>query len=306
MNKPTALRSGDTVQIIAPASPTNYEKITAMKMKLEGMGLSVVIGKSVLERRGYLAGTDSVRLQDLYEAFLNPNIRAVFCARGGYGSARLLPSLDFPLLSHYPKIFWGYSDITALHIAFQQQSQLITFHGPMMEECGDENIDEETFASFEQLFAPCCISLSATERNVYPAFSYSITAPIVGGNLAVLTSTIGTPYEIQAQGKILFLEEVGEEPYRIDRMLNQLRLAGKLQQCSGVILGDFHECDPKKQTDSLTIPEIMYDYIVPYGIPILSGFPLGHCKPQQGIPLGAHVTMNGAEQTLLFEPGIKT
>ncbi|MCP8968556.1 S66 peptidase family protein [Ectobacillus ponti] len=303
MQRPSCLQPGDTVMIVAPSSPADFDKVLLMKQKLEAMGLRVLLGDSAARQRGYLAGTDAARADDLHLAFSHPAVKAVFCARGGYGSARLLSLLDFPLIRRNPKIFWGYSDVTALHLAFGRHAGLVTFHGPMMEECGGGGVDAMTLSSFEQLFTPQFIMLAAQDEYIYPSFS-SVTAPLTGGNLTVLASTLGTPYEVDTGGKILFLEDIGEEPYRLDRMLNQLKLAGKLQQCAGLILGSFSDCAPKRQS-SLSLPEIIYDHVVPYGIPILSGFPLGHCRPHQGIPFGVPVTMNGEDQTLVFEPGVK-
>ncbi|MFB7141225.1 LD-carboxypeptidase [Gottfriedia sp. NPDC056225] len=304
MRKPNGLNLGDTVMIIAPSSPPNIDNVMKMKSKIEKAGLHVLIGKGVKEKRGYLAGSDENKVSDLHVAFSNSEVKAVLCATGGYGSGRLLQDIDFELIKNNPKIFWGYSDITALHIAFQQKANLVTFHGPMIQECGADHVLAETIASYKQLLEPLCLTFTASEKNTYPAFSHSVTAPMTGGNLTVLTSTIGTPYEVDTKGKILFIEDIQEEPYRIDRMINQLRLAKKFDDCVGVIFGDFNDCGPQKRQASLTIPEIVYDHIVPLGLPILSGFPIGHCSPNYGVPFGVPVTMNGADQTLSFEPGI--
>ncbi|MBO9129190.1 LD-carboxypeptidase [Bacillus sp. 165] len=304
MIKPVRLQQGNTVMILAPASPPKVEQVEKMKRKLEDMGLHVKMGKSVYEKHAYLSGSDSIRLHDFHEAFADKNVQGIFCARGGYGSGRLLDSIDFQLIKDNPKIFWGYSDITALHIAMQKHANLVTFHGPMMEECGADTIKQETIASIAQLFEPREQIFQAADT-CYPSFSNRVKGEMVGGNLTVLTSTLGTPYEIDVKGKILFIEDIGEEPYRIDRMLNQLRLAGKFEECKGVILGDFNDCGPKKRTDSLTIQEVVYDHIVPYQVPILSGFLIGHCKPNYGVPFGVLVMMNGADRTLIFEAGVR-
>jgi muramoyltetrapeptide carboxypeptidase len=304
MNKPKRLQKGDTVMIIAPSSPSKIENIESMKIKLEEMGLQVKIGASVYEKRAYLSGGDSIRLSDIHQAFTDKSVNGVLCACGGYGSGRLLDSIDFQLIKENPKIFWGYSDITALHIAFQKRADLITFHGPMMQECGADTVHEDTISSLQQLFEPKQMSFR-TKDSSYPAFSHIVEAPMTGGNLTVMTSTIGTPYEVDIKGKILFIEDIGEEPYRIDRMINQLRLAGKFEDCVGVVLGDFNDCAPKKRIDSLTIQEIIYDHVVPYEAPILSGFPVGHCEPNFGIPFGVQVKMDGKNKTLTFDAGIQ-
>ncbi|WP_129692155.1 S66 peptidase family protein [Gottfriedia acidiceleris] len=304
MRKPNALKIGDTVMIIAPSSPPNIENVMKMKLTIEQAGLNVLIGKGVTEKRGYLAGSDENRVSDLHKAFYDPEVKAVLCATGGYGSGRLLQDIDFEHIKNNPKIFWGYSDITALHIALQQKANLVTFHGPMMQECGADDVLTETIGSFKQLLEPLSLIFSASETNTYPTFSHSVTAPITGGNLTVITSTFGTPYEIDTKGKILFIEDIQEEPYRIDRMINQLRLARKFEDCKGIIFGDFKDCGPQKRKSSLTIAEIVYDHIVPLELPILSGFPIGHCSPNYGVPFGVPVTMNGVDQTISFEPGI--
>ncbi|MFF2875793.1 LD-carboxypeptidase [Gottfriedia sp. NPDC057991] len=305
MRKPNALKLGDTVMIIAPSSPPNIENVMKMKLTLEQAGLNVLIGNGVTEKRGYLAGSDENRVSDLHKAFSDPEVKAVLCATGGYGSGRLLQDIDFEHIKNNPKIFWGYSDITALHIALQQKANLVTFHGPMMQECGADNVPAETIGSFKQLLEPLSITFTASEADTYPTFPYSVTAPITGGNLTVITSTIGTPYEVDTKGKILFIEDIQEEPYRIDRMINQLRLAKKLEDCKGIILGDFNECGPQKRKASLSIPEIVHDHIVSLGLPVLSGFPIGHCSPNYGVPLGVPVTMYGVDQSISFEPGIQ-
>jgi muramoyltetrapeptide carboxypeptidase len=304
MNKPNALQKGDTVMIVAPAGPVHAEKVWNMKNRLEQMGLNVWLGRNIFEQRGFLAGNDTARLEDLQEAISNPYVKAIFCSRGGYGSARLFPYLDLSPLRNHPKIFWGYSDVTFLHIALQQEAGLVTFHGPMMEECGSMDVHPLTFSSLQQLFAPAPILLQADERDLYPSFSHSVRALLTGGNLTVLVTTLGTPYEIDTRGKILLLEDIGEDPYRLDRMINQLRLAGKFEDCAGVVLADFQDCEAKTDKPSLQLREIVYDHIVPYGIPILSGFPIGHCSPNQGIPLGGYAVMQGNGQSLLIEPGV--
>ncbi|WP_369903608.1 LD-carboxypeptidase [Bacillus manliponensis] len=299
MQIPASLRNSDTVMIIAPAGPPMQSHIITAKQKLEKLGLSVILGKSVQATHGYLAGDDSIRLHDLHEAFCNPNVKAIFCARGGYGSGRLLDYIDYDLIQSNPKIFWGYSDITALHIAFGQHGNLVTFHGPMMEELGKE-LDSLSLSSFEQLFHPYSMIIRAEEciSNVYP----SITAPLTGGNLSVITSTLGTPYEIDTSGKILLLEDIGEEPYRIDRMLNQLRLAGKFSHCRGIFFTSCYKCTSSKP--SLSLQHMLYDYIVPYNIPILIGAPIGHVKPNIGIPLHVPVTLHSQKKTMTIPTGI--
>ncbi|AHX17563.1 LD-carboxypeptidase [Bacillus cereus] len=299
---PNALKQGDTVMIIAPSGPPTIENVLKGVNVLQEMGLSVIIGKSVYEKYGFLAGSDQVRLDDIHEAFTNNEVKAVFCARGGYGSARLLPHIQYEIIRQNPKIFWGYSDITALHNAFSRYAKLITFHGPMIEELG-KGIDSLSLSSFNQLFHPYSTILSASECIVSSSHS-TVTGTLVGGNLAVLTSIIGSPYEINTDNTLLLLEDIGEEPYRIDRMLNQLLLSGKFNECRGVIFTSCHDCTPSKPSQSLQT--ILYEYFTPYAIPVLFGLPIGHISPNIGIPLGATATISTHNKTLSISSGVAT
>lgn len=296
---PNALKQGDTVMIIAPSGPPTIENILKGVQVLKEMGLSVLIGKSVYEKYGYLAGSDQIRLDDIHEAFSRPDVKGIFCARGGYGSARLLPHIQYELIRMNPKVFWGYSDITALHIAFSRRAGLVTFHGPMIEELG-KGVDSLSLSSFHQLFSPYSSILSASECIV--ASDCIVAGPLVGGNLTVLTSTIGSPYEINIDNNILLIEDIGEEPYRIDRMLNQLRLSGKFNACTGVIFTSCHDCMPSKPSQSLQ--SILYEYFAPYNIPALFGLPIGHINPNIGIPLGVPATINTNNNTVSISSGI--
>ncbi|WIY62535.1 S66 peptidase family protein [Bacillus arachidis] len=300
MIQPTALQQGDTVMIIAPAGPPVIEQVLTGKKVLEKMGLSVIIGQSVYEKYGYLAGNNAIRLHDIHEAFANPKVKAVFCARGGYGSGRLLPYIQYELIQNTPKIFWGYSDITSLHIAFSQYTGLVTFHGPMIEELG-RGIDSLSFSSFNQLFHPYSTILQAAEC-INATSTCIVSAPLTGGNLTVLVSTLGTSYEIYTANKIVLLEDVGEEPYRIDRMFNQLHLAGKLNECAGIVFTSCHNCITSKQ--SLSLQNILYDYLAPYNIPVLFGLPIGHVQPNVGIPLGVTATINTEKNTFSIPSGV--
>ncbi|WP_002149587.1 S66 peptidase family protein [Bacillus cereus] len=299
---PNALQKGDTVMIIAPSGPPTLENVLKGVNVLQEMGLFVIIGKSVYEKYGYLAGSDQVRLDDIHEAFTNTEVKAVFCVRGGYGSARLLPYIQYELIQRNPKIFWGYSDITALHTAFSRYAELVTFHGPMIEELG-KGTDSLSLSSFNQLFHPYSSILYASEC-IVPSSACTATGTLVGGNLAVLTSVIGSPYEISTANTLLLLEDIGEEPYRIDRMLNQLLLSGKFNECNGVIFSSCHDCNPSKPSQSLQT--ILYEYFMPYDIPVLFGLPIGHISPNIGIPLGATATINTNNKTLSISSGVAT
>lgn len=275
MTNPKKLKKGDTVAIIATSSPANKKKLIDGIKTLENMGLHVCVMESCLtdgdeETPSYLAASDKVRLRDLHTAFADKNIKGIFVARGGYGAARLLPHVDFDLIRQNPKIFAGYSDVTALHIAINQICKLITYHAPMP--AADLPIaDSATLHSlWASIFDGACKAKSGREGHI-----------LTGGNLSVICASLGTPYEINTHGRILFLEEIQEPPYRIDRMLVQLKQAGKLREAAGFVLGDFSPENP--DTIKLAISELL----VPEGKPIIVDIPCGHCMPNLTLPLGA-------------------
>jgi muramoyltetrapeptide carboxypeptidase len=273
MKMPKLLRAGDTVAIIATSGPVNREKLFAGKSVLEKMGLRVRLFESCFATHDYLAGGDKLRLRDLHCAFADKNIRAIFVARGGYGAARLLPFINYKMISQNPKIFAGYSDVTALHIVLNQFCKLVTFHAPMP--AADLfSADEVTIASFK--------------KNIFfsrasPLNPQGLNGIITGGNLSVIASLIGTPYEINTRGKILFLEDTGEPPYRIDRLFLQLKMAGKFKDATGILLGDF------SPENLATIKLAVSELIIPEGRPLVVGFPSGHCMPNLTLPLGKRV-----------------
>lgn len=305
--KPPRLRPGDTVGVISPASCGDLDKLQIALRFLEGLGLQVKLGEAVGNRRGYLAGTDQERADDLLRMFADPAIKAIICVRGGYGTGRIADLLDYELIRCNPKIFWGYSDITFLHTAFFQKAGLVTFHGPMLtSDVADEAVDPLTLQTFQQLLHPQILRYDETVSPLAVLVEGEATGRIVGGNLTLLVSTLGTPYELDTRGKLLFIEEIEEEPYRIDRMLNQLRMAGKLDDAAGIIVGDFHDCEPVKRKEaSLSLAEVFDDYLRPLPIPVISGFRIGHCSPNLAIPIGALARINTYDKTFTVEePGV--
>ncbi|NGQ94392.1 LD-carboxypeptidase [Brevibacillus sp. SYP-B805] len=305
--KAAKLQPGDTVGVIAPASCGDFDKILVAARFFEGLGLRVRLGDAVRQQRGYLAGTDRERARDLHCMFADKEVKAVFCARGGYGTGRIADLLDYELIRANPKIFWGYSDITFLHAAIFQRTGLVTFHGPMLtSDIAADDVHPLTLATFQQLFDPQPLRYDDTIAPLRVLAEGEATGRVVGGNLSLLVSTVGTPFEIDTTGKLLFIEEVDEEPYRVDRMLNQLRMAGKLDAAAGIVLGDFHNCDPVKRKEaSLTLEEVFDDYLTPAGKPVLAGFRIGHCSPNLAIPLGAMGRIDTKEKTFtIVEPGV--
>lgn len=301
MIKPKKLKLGDTIGIVAPGSPTTEEKVEKAYKKLKEMGFKVKLGKSCYSKYGYLAGRDELRAEDLNSMFRDTEVDGIICLRGGYGTIRILELLDYNLIRANPKVFVGYSDITAIHIAINQISNLVTFHGPMAE--SDLAGDISKF-SLESLFNS--ILHEDFDGNLKNPTEELITinggvaeGQIIGGNLSLIASTIGTPYEIDTKGKIIFIEEIGEEPYRIDRMLNQLKLSNKLQEAEGIILGNFSNCMPEDPDMSLTLEEVIDDLIRPLNKPTLYNLQAGHCDPNITIPFGVRVRLNADRKEIV-------
>ncbi|RKQ34362.1 S66 peptidase family protein [Oceanobacillus halophilus] len=308
MIKPNRLQKGDTIGVIAPAGPPKMEKLKQAIPLIESFGLRVQLGKHVDKVHGYLAGTDQQRLEDFHDMIANPTIKAIIFARGGYGTGRIAPFLDYQLVKNNPKIIWGYSDITFLHTAIRQLTGLVTFHGPMLaSDLGKEDFDTYSLSLFQQLFDP--ETLIYSENNSINLNPLQILAPgeaegqLVGGNLSLLNSTLGTPYEIDVKDKLLLIEDIGEEPYQVDSMLNQLKLSGKIEDANGIIVGDFAETETEL-TSSLTLEQVFQEYFADLSIPVMSGFNIGHCFPHFAVPLGTKARLSTSRKTLEIEPGV--
>ena len=301
---PNRLHIGDTVGVIAPASPPNQKYLQSGIEFLKESGLRVKVGKSVEKIYGYLAGADQERLDDLHAMFLDSEVKAIFCACGGYGTARLAAKIDYEMIKANPKIFWGYSDITFLHTAIRQETGLITFHGPMLgSDIGKEDTHPLSKEGFQQLFEPTNVDYTDRFSPLETLVEGVASGEIIGGNLSLLVSTLGTPFEIDTKGKLLFVEDVNEEPRSVDRMLNQLKMAGKLDDVNGIVIGDFCDCTPNREL-SLTLEEVINHYVVSANKPALKGFQMGHCNPHVSIPLGVQATLNTHEKRLIVESGI--
>ncbi|MBM0066668.1 S66 peptidase family protein [Alkalicoccobacillus gibsonii] len=306
--KPRPLKPGDTIGLIAPSSPPSLNQLENGIKLYEGYGLNVKIGRSIHLTDGYLAGSDIDRADDLMEMFQDPEIKGVFCAYGGYGSARMVEFIDFNVIKANPKVFWGYSDVTFLHQVICQRTGLVTFHGPMMSSDLGGEVHPFTETYLKQVFTPTTITYDPTISDLTVLNSNEkkkVSGPIVGGNLSLLVSSLGTPYEIDTKGKLLFLEDVGEEPYRLDRMFNQLRLANKLQDAQGIIVGDFHECEPFKRKESQDVDEVVTHHLSMAGTPAIIGVQAGHCTPTLSFPLGVMATIDLTERRISIEPGVE-
>ncbi|SEB52379.1 LD-carboxypeptidase [Paenibacillus sp. GP183] len=304
--KPRSLKPGDTVGITAPASWGDRDQMIASAVYLENLGLHVCVGDTLSKQHGYLSGTDEERALELNAMFADPNIHAIICARGGFGSGRIADRLDYDLIRANPKIFWGYSDITFLHAAIGRFAGLVTFHGPMLIDLGKEDLNLLTVQNFETLFRPSVLRYTEAISPLQTLVEGEAFGPLVGGNLSLIASTLGTPYELDTRGRILFIEDIDEEPYRLDRMLNQLRQAGKFADAAGIMVCDFNNCIPNKRKLSLTLEQIIDDQIVSAGKPTLSGFKIGHCSPNIAVPIGIEARLCTYDKSLeCKEPGVE-
>ena len=295
MIEPKPLRRGGTIAIVAPSGPLEAETVFKGEELLKEMGFDVIIAPSCFEKKGYLAGlSDRQRAEDIMMMFADEEVDAVLCMRGGYGCNRIIPYLEHFKFEKYPKPFIGYSDITYLHIFLNQFHQLITYHGPMLKDLLTKN-QTTTQHFLETIMGEMSfdmIDVPYYNRNLCPA-----SGILVGGNLTIICSTLGTPYEIDTCGKIVFIEEVNEPVYAIDRLLMQLKYSGKLDDAAGIILGDFNVYD-KKETDKLLRRTFRL-----YNKPIAYNIPSGHCKPIITLPLGSFVTLNPSNNSLSIQQG---
>ncbi|MCO7176236.1 LD-carboxypeptidase [Sporolactobacillus kofuensis] len=302
---PNRLYEGDTIGVISPAGPPDMERLDIAIDWLEQLGFNVRLGQHVGDKYGYLAGSDQGRLDDLHQMFLDDTVKAIICSRGGYGTARITDRIDFDLIRAHPKVFWGYSDITYLHTAIRQQTGLITFHGPMLaSDLGDPDVALLSKQLFSQLFQPMSLRYDEHLSSLESLSGGTAEGMLVGGNLSLLVSTIGTPFEIDTKYKLLLIEDIGEAPYRVDHMLNQLRLSGKLSEAAGFVIGDFHQDKFIDENKSLTYTEVFETYLGGLGKPAVKGFFIGHCTPHFSVPLGADAMLDADRKQLWIQPGV--
>lgn len=303
--KAKRLEKGDTIGIVAPASPSTESKVEKAVEYLVKLGYKVKTGESAYSSMGYLAGTDELRACDFNRMFEDDKVAAVFCLRGGYGSQRILDMLDFELIRRKPKIFMGFSDITALLNAIYQRCGLITFHGPMGGDFAG-GLGKATKAAMKRALE-CAEPIGELPNPEMPEVLSEGTARgiLVGGNLSIVAASMGTRYEIDTRDNILLLEDVFEEPYSIDRMLNQLRLAGKLEDAAGIVLGDWGDAQPEEPEKSLSLEEVLEAAFKNIGKPVLKGYKIGHCKPNLTIPIGALAELDTDAKSLrILEPAV--
>lgn len=304
--KPKALRSGDTLGLIAPSGVIDHEdSISVTKELFQAMGFRIQEGKFIRNRYGHLAGSVEERVDDIHRMFANPQIKGIICLRGGSGAARLLDQLDYDLICSNPKIFLGYSDITALEMAIYSKTGLVTFHGPvgtsswpsyMRKQFNDLLVDNQQLVYQNPVsVGDYLIQRSNRIQTINPG---EAEGRLIGGNLAVLSGICGTDYLPDFEGAILFLEDVGEELYRVERMFSQLHLSGVLSKLRGFIFGKCTNCKPGIGYGSLTLEQILEDYIRPLDIPAYTGALIGHISEQFLLPIGARVQMNANAGTI--------
>lgn len=297
MTKIKPLKKGDTIGIISPAfcsskEPSEYQYMIDYLNKL---GYTVKLGKSFYSKEGYLAGTDDIRANDINEMFRDKDVNAIICMRGGYGCSRIIDKLDFELIKNNPKILSGYSDVTVLLNAINRLCGFPTWHGLISCYLGDSNKDKRSIEDFK-------IALTMPQKNriLHNLNDEALTliggkaeGELVGGNLSLLATIAGTPYDADYKNKILFIEEVGEEPYQIDRYLSCLRLHGAFEKVKGFIFGYFTNCNPSesRKNDQTTL-DIIKDYFMKYNKPIIYGFSCGHQDPFVSLPIGCKVMMD--------------
>lgn len=315
--KPKVLREGDTVAIIAPATAvTDPEDIQRAEETISYFGLKAKYGNYLKLGSGYKTRTVGERLDDLHNAFKDKSIKAVFCIRGGYGSATLLDKIDYDLIHRNPKIFLAYSDITALHLAINKFAKLITFHGPVMlspfSEFTERNLRKMLFST-EPVGTLSNPSTKNNFRQTHPVRTIKsgmARGILTGGNLTLISSLMGTPYEIDCKGKILLIEDVGEEPYRMDRMLTQLRLAGKLQSAAGIVFGKCSSCDYSGVYTSriwdYSLGESIDNIMKDIEVPSFYGLMFGHTADQLTLPLGMEAEIDADAGTLTINDSALT
>lgn len=288
--KPPKLRQGDLIGVISPAGPVNEQDLQPGLETLRSSGFKVRLAPHVYDNRGYLAGDDEARLEDMHSMFRDPEVKAIFCARGGYGSPRLLDKIHYALIKENPKILAGYSDITALLMAVYKKTGLITFHGPMVRDLAKN--DSRNWDSLLRLLSTDQPqSLNLRERTAL--IPGRVTGPLIGGNLSLICNLIGTPFLPSLDRSILFIEERGEPLYRLDRMLTHLFLSGQLKHLSGLVAGQFEDCG-----DKTAINDILINIVSDFRIPLATGLQVGHGPENTALPLGLMAELNTERMSL--------
>lgn len=305
---PQHLEPGSTLGIIAPASaPPDPKNVDRAIAALEKLRFKTKLAKNVHKRLGFLAGSDRERAADVMQMFTDKKVDGIICVRGGYGTARLLPLLDYAAIKRNPKIFVGYSDITSLHCAFLVKSNLISFHGPMLNsDFAHDDMPAFTTQSFLRMLMrpePYGDIAAGYDGRVKTLRGGMAQGQLIGGNLSILCASLGTPWQPPFRDRILFFEDVDEVPYRFDRMLTQLLNAGLLQQVAGIAIGINHDCFDPKAKDAKeyrqTMEDVFRDRLLPLKVPLVMNLPFGHVPINATLPVGAQVTLDATKGRLV-------
>ena len=327
--KPPRLKPGDTIGLVTPATYLTDEQLREAIDHMAAFGFTVRYTDNMLVRKGYLGGTDQQRADDINRFFADDSIDGIICGRGGYGSQRILPLLDYEVIRQHPKVFMGYSDITAMLYALYGQAGLVCFHGPM----GTSDYNDFTTQYFRDVVMEPPATLTyenPTPEPVVPTTEEDVPVPedapaepvvvplttlvpgqaegtLIGGNLSLVASLVGTTYDLDMRDKLVFLEDVGEAPYRLDRMFTQLLLApDKLPAAAGVVLGVFNDCEAKNEDTSLSLTQVLYDRLGGLGIPVLYGLSFGHIQQNATLPFGIRARLDADQKTLtLLEKAVR-
>ncbi len=302
MRFPKKLKYGDTIAIIAPSSPVPKEKLEKCQIVLKDMGYKVKVGQSAYESvNGYMAGSAKLRADEINSMFADKQVDAIFCIRGGYTSCKVMEYLDYDIIKNNPKIFVGYSDVTSYNIAFNQKCDFVTYHGPMVCSNMISQYDDFTKKSFEDaLNMEDELELKNPEGEEFKVLVKGhAEGRITGGNMTLVTPSIGTDYEIDTKGKVLFIEEIDESVPKIEKMLYQLKYSGKFDDCVGVLIGDFSGCE-NTYDESYNVIRLMEDFFEDFNKPVMYNIKSGHCSPMSTIILGAVCTIDTDTKTIKF------
>jgi muramoyltetrapeptide carboxypeptidase len=297
--KPAGLKRGDTISVVVPAGPVDRERIDRALGRLADRGFRTKTYTDIHRADGYLAGDDRTRAREFMDAFADPDTTAIWCARGGYGTVRIIDKLDFDVIRRHPKVFVGFSDISVLHLALAQRAGLCTFHAPNLQD-GFGAVDDMLPTTESALWRAIMADQNAADGPGYVIADGELSAlspgtatgRLTGGNLAVICGTMGTPFEIETRGRVLFLEDIDERLYRVDRYLAQLTLAGKLQSASAILLGDFTFGERTAADSDSQIAAMFDNYFRDLGIPVLSGMPSGHIRDNRALPMNTLVEVD--------------
>jgi muramoyltetrapeptide carboxypeptidase len=313
--KPLRVREGDLVGLIAPGGHTSDAAIQKSVRNIEALGFRARLGANLRQVHGNYAGSVQQRLADLHAMFADPEVKAIWCIRGGSGCISLLSSLDYALIRANPKVLLGYSDITALHLAIHRHAGLVTFHGPVASSTPSPYATEHLLALLMDPRPTYTIPMAmenARQAMAEPHYAIrtvhggSATGPLMGGNLSLVSALAGTPYAADFRGSILFIEEVNEAPYRIDRWMTQLDLAVGLKKAAAVMIGICDQCEGTGEDITLTLDETFDIHLQPLKAPAVTGYSFGHIRNQFTIPMGIRATLDTERQTLtLLEPAVR-